>query len=116
MLDPRTEFAKLRERAGLSVEETAKLLRVTERSVRRYETMGPRGSEPAPLAMDFMFRMAEAGVPKLPVARTETRFRFQNGNRFRFRFLFPKSKYWSLVNQETERHSVSFNQESVCGQ
>lgn len=76
MLDPRTEFAKLRERAGLSVEETAKLLRVTERSVRRYETMGPRGSEPAPLAMDFMFRMAEAGVPKLPVARTETRFRF----------------------------------------
>jgi DNA (cytosine-5)-methyltransferase 1 len=76
MLDPRTEFAKLRERAGLSVEETAKLLRVTERSVRRYETMGPRGSGPAPLAMDFMFRMAEAGVPNLPVARTETRFRF----------------------------------------
>lgn len=76
MLDRRTEFAKLRERAGLSVEETAKLLRVSERSVRRYETFGPRGSEPAPLAMDFMFRMAEAGVPKLPVTRSATRFRF----------------------------------------
>lgn len=76
MLHHRTEFAKLREWAGLSVEETAKLLRVTERSVRRYETVGPRGTEPAPLAMDFMLRMAEATVPKLPVVRPVSRFRF----------------------------------------
>jgi DNA (cytosine-5)-methyltransferase 1 len=76
MLNRRTEFAKLRERAGLSVEETAKLLRVTERSVRRYETIGPRGTEPTPLVVDFMLRMAEANVPKLPVARQVSRFRF----------------------------------------
>jgi DNA (cytosine-5)-methyltransferase 1 len=76
MLDRRTEFAKLRERAGLSVEEAAKLLRVTERSIRRYETMGPRGTEPTPLAMDMMLRLAEASVPKIPVARPASRFRF----------------------------------------
>ena len=76
MLDRRTEFAKLRERAGLSVEEAAKLLRVTDRSIRRYETMGPRGTEPTPLAMDLMMRMAEVSVPKLPAARQASRFRF----------------------------------------
>ena len=76
MLDRQTEFAKLRERAGLSVEEAAKLLRVTDRSIRRYETMGPRGTEPTPLAMDLMMRMAEVSVPKLPAARPASRFRF----------------------------------------
>lgn len=76
MLDRRTEFAKLRERAGLSVEEAAKLLRVTDRSIRRYETIGPRGTEPAPLAMDLMMRMAEVSVPKIPAARPAPKFRF----------------------------------------
>lgn len=76
MLDRRTEFAELRERAGISVEEAAKLLRVTDRSIRRYETMGPRGTEPTPLAMDLMVRMAEVSVPKLPAARPAAKFRF----------------------------------------
>ena len=76
MLDRRTEFAKLRERAGFSVEEAARLLRVTDRSIRRYETMGTRGTEPTPLAMDLMARMAEVSVPKIPAARPASKFRF----------------------------------------
>jgi DNA (cytosine-5)-methyltransferase 1 len=74
MLERNTEFAKLRERAGLSIEEAAQLLHVSDRSIRRYEIVGPRGSDAPPLAMDFMRRMAKAQVPNIaPVA---TNFRF----------------------------------------
>lgn len=45
MLERNTEFAKLRERAGLSIEEAAQLLHVSDRTIRRYEIVGPRGSE-----------------------------------------------------------------------
>ncbi len=76
MLDRRTEFAKLRERAGLTVEEAVKLLRVTDRSIRRYETAGPRGTEPTRLAMDLIRRMAEANVPSIPTSRPSSNFRF----------------------------------------
>jgi predicted transcriptional regulator len=44
MLQNRTEFAILRERAGLSMEETAALIHVSERTIRRYETFGESGS------------------------------------------------------------------------
>ena len=65
MLDRRTEFAKLREVAGLSIEEAAMLLHVTERSIRRYETFGPRGSLPSPLAMSLMENPPRRRAPKL---------------------------------------------------
>ncbi len=74
MLERNTEFAKLRERAGLSVEEAAQLLHVSDRSVRRYELVGPRGSDAPALAMDFMRRMANAQVPKIAPAATSFRF------------------------------------------
>ena len=76
MLDRRTDFAKLRECAGLSVEESAKLLRVTDRSIRRYETTGPRGSEPSPLAMQFMQQMATAAGLQTKVKPLRKAFRF----------------------------------------
>lgn len=74
MLDRRTEFAKLRERAGLSVEETAMLLKVTERSIRRYETFGPRGSIPSPLAISTLERFAEANTRMQSPKPTSFRF------------------------------------------
>lgn len=55
-----TEFAILRQRAALSVEEAAQFLGVCDRTVRRYETPGDKGSEPGGLAMDFMRKMASA--------------------------------------------------------
>jgi DNA (cytosine-5)-methyltransferase 1 len=69
-----TEFAGLRERVGLSIEEAAKLLGVTERSIRRYEMNGPRGSEAPPLAMDLMRRLAQANVPQDTQATQQFRF------------------------------------------
>lgn len=69
-----TEFAGLRERVGLSIEEAAKLLGVTERSIRRYEMNGPRGSEAPPLAMDLMRRLAQANVPQGTQATQQFRF------------------------------------------
>jgi DNA (cytosine-5)-methyltransferase 1 len=69
-----TEFARLRERVGLSIDEAAKLLGVTERSIRRYEMDGSRGSEAPPLAMDLMRRLAQANAPQN--AQTSQQFRF----------------------------------------
>lgn len=55
-----TEFAILRHRAALSVQEAAQFLHVCDRTIKRYETLGSKGSEPAPLALDFMRKMADA--------------------------------------------------------
>ena len=74
MLERNTEFAKLRERAGLSVEEAAQLLHVSDRSIRRYEIVGPRGSESPALALDFMRRMANAQVPQIASASRAFKF------------------------------------------
>lgn len=74
MLERNTEFAKLRERAGLSIEETAQLLHVCNRSIRRYEIFGPRGSEAPLLAMDFMRKMANAKIPQIGPARPQFKF------------------------------------------
>jgi DNA (cytosine-5)-methyltransferase 1 len=74
MLERNTEFAKLRERAGLSIEEAAQLLHVSDRSIRRYEIVGPRGSEAPPLVMDFMRRMANAQVPQGEPSASAFRF------------------------------------------
>ncbi len=74
MLERNTEFAKLRERAGLSVEDAALMLHVSERTIRRYEIVGPRGSDAPPLAMDFMQRMANVQVPMIAAAATDFKF------------------------------------------
>ena len=69
-----TEFARLRERASLSIEEAAQLLHVSDRSVRRYEIVGSGGSEASVLAMDLMRRLAEAQIQ--PTASSATSFNF----------------------------------------
>ena len=76
VLDRRTEFTRLRECAGLSIEEAAQLLHVTERTIRRYETPGSRGTDPSPLAMDFVRRMAQASARANFVDRKKPTFRF----------------------------------------
>lgn len=76
VLDRRTEFTRLRECAGLSIEEAAQLLHVTERTIRRYETPGSRGTDPSPLAMDFVRRMAQAAARANFVERERPAFRF----------------------------------------
>jgi DNA (cytosine-5)-methyltransferase 1 len=71
--DNRTEFAKLREQAGLSISEAAKLLQVCERSVRRYELSGSQGSVPSALAMSLLKGFANANRPMSTALRA---FRF----------------------------------------
>ncbi|WP_324750677.1 DNA (cytosine-5-)-methyltransferase [Sphingomonas sp. LY54] len=55
---PRTEFTKLRQKAGLSLDEAAILAQVSERQVRRYEDVGESGCDPSPLVLDVMRRAA----------------------------------------------------------
>ena len=74
VLDRRTEFAKLRDVAGLSIEDAAMRLHVTARSIRRYETFGPRGSLPSPLAMSLMENFAKAN--HRPGSKPASGFRF----------------------------------------
>lgn len=74
MRERSTEFAQLRERASLSIEEAAKLMHVSDRSIRRYEIVGPRGSEAPALVMEFMRRMANAQLPKIAPETTSFRF------------------------------------------
>lgn len=74
MLERSTEFASLRERAGLSIEETAQLLHVSDRSVRRYEIVGRGGSDAPALALEFMRRMA--GAQASQIAPSSNSFRF----------------------------------------
>jgi DNA (cytosine-5)-methyltransferase 1 len=74
MLERNNEFAGLRERAGLSIEEAAQLLHVSDRSIRRYEMLDQRGSEAPPLALDLMRRMANAQVPE--TSSTISQFKF----------------------------------------
>ena len=74
MLQRNTEFAGLRERAGLSVEEAAKLLHVNDRSIRRYEIIGPRGSDAPALAIKFMRQMAAAHCPASTPAKESFTF------------------------------------------
>lgn len=61
-----TEFATLRQKAALSVQETAQLLRVCDRTIKRYETLGEKGSDPGVLAIEFMQRMANANSQVTP--------------------------------------------------
>lgn len=60
MLDQVTEFGLLREKAGLSLEEAAKLAQVTERTVRRWEKTDGTGSKPPKLALETFRRAVRA--------------------------------------------------------
>ena len=42
------------------MQETSQLLHVCDRTIKRYETVGEKGSEPGALALEFMLRMANA--------------------------------------------------------
>ena len=74
MIERQTKFARLRERAGLSIEEAVQLLHVTDRSIRRYELSGDAGSEPSQLAIDLMRRMADARVPEISPKKASFKF------------------------------------------
>jgi DNA (cytosine-5)-methyltransferase 1 len=74
MLQRNTEFFRLRERAGLSIDEAAQLLQVSDRTIRRYEVSGSQGSEPSALALELMRRLATATVHQISPARHKFKF------------------------------------------
>ena len=55
-----TEFAVLREKAGLSIDEAAHLIGKSTRTVRRYESNGEHGTSASPLVIDAMNRAVAA--------------------------------------------------------
>jgi DNA (cytosine-5)-methyltransferase 1 len=74
MPSAKTEFAILREQAALSEKEAAQFLRVTPKTISRYETRGDGGTTPDKLKLDFMRTMAAANAKNQ--SPTKTRFRF----------------------------------------
>ncbi|MCW3846438.1 DNA (cytosine-5-)-methyltransferase [Sphingomonas sp. LB-2] len=73
-MNEQTEFAILRRRAALSIQEAAQLLHVCDRTVKRYETPGEKGFEPSAGNMDLIRRMAEANRSKVPAIEKSFRF------------------------------------------
>lgn len=77
----RLEFQRLRQQAGLTLEEAASLTFVSDRQVRRYEDITDKGCDPSPLALEAM-RGAARWTDKVervepePVAKPETQFTF----------------------------------------
>ena len=69
VMETKSEFAVLRERAGLSIEEAADIFRVSPRSAYRYES---GESAPAKLVIDILEMMAEAN--QKPVKDASFRF------------------------------------------
>lgn len=64
----RVEFQKLRQKAGLSLEEAAIINGISQRQVRRYEDMTDAGSDPSFLVLEAMRRVASASIaPAVPV-------------------------------------------------
>lgn len=75
----RIEFARLRHHAGLSFEEAANLMGLSDRQLRRYEDTGPAGTDPSKLVLDAISRIAAIGdkVGNKTVSETEkSKFRF----------------------------------------
>jgi DNA (cytosine-5)-methyltransferase 1 len=64
MVPQQAEFSRLRKMAGLSLSETATLLQLTEKTIRRYETLGEKGSIPTKATMELMARVATIELPK----------------------------------------------------
>lgn len=69
-----TEFAILRERAGLSIDETANLIGKSGRTIRRYEDSETSGGEPTILALEAMRRFASERSKKEKSAKSQFRF------------------------------------------
>lgn len=53
-IQTRLEFARLRQKAGLSLEEAATILSLSDRQVRRYEDISETGSDPSVLVLERM--------------------------------------------------------------
>lgn len=70
----RLEFAKLRQKAGLSLDEAAILSGVSDRQVRRYEDVTDTGCDPSMLVIEAMKRAAS--VNAAPSTSSDSRFRF----------------------------------------
>lgn len=61
-VDARLEFQKLRQKAGLSLEETAIINGLSERQVRRYEDLTEAGCDPSFLVLEAMKRAASVSA------------------------------------------------------
>lgn len=62
---PRCEFLFLREKAGLSFDEVAKLAAISERQARRYEDLSDSGCNPPKLLLDALRTAADKKPPRL---------------------------------------------------
>lgn len=62
---PRLEFQRLRQQAGLSLDEAAILTGVSGRQVRRYEDISDSGSDPSKLAIEALRRAASICQPAI---------------------------------------------------
>jgi DNA (cytosine-5)-methyltransferase 1 len=70
-IQSRLEFQRLRQMAGLSLEEAAMLCEVTGRHVRRYEDITDAGCDPSGLILDALRRAASVwSVPNPPSAHS----------------------------------------------
>lgn len=70
----RLEFQKLRQKAGLSLEEAAILTGVSDRQVRRYEDITESGCNPSFLVLEAIKRAASAWATHTPAAAPDFRF------------------------------------------
>ncbi len=110
----KTEFVHLRERVGLDFSATAKLLQVTERTVRRYESGETSAS---PLAITVLRAEAER---RLYVPKGQPNFRFIDlfagigGLRLGFESIGGRCVFtseWDRFSQETYRANFPDNHE-----
>lgn len=113
--DGKTEFARLREQAGLTLEEAARVTRASIRSAYRHEN---GECSPSPLALDMLRQMAESHrLPEKPV-----RFRFIDlfagigGLRVGFESIGGKCVFtseWDKYAAETYRKNFPEDEEHV---
>ena len=68
------DFTRLREKAGLSIDEAAALLGKSPRTIRRYETTGPSSSAPPVLAIEVLKRAISDRIQRDSVGETSFRF------------------------------------------
>lgn len=111
----KTRFTKLRERAGMSLEEAARAIRVTDRTAYRYE----KGeTEPSPLALEMLGILANAHQKTQPDAK----FRFVDlfagigGLRIGFENIGGKCVFtseWDRFASDTYRRNFSEDPEHV---
>jgi DNA (cytosine-5)-methyltransferase 1 len=73
-VEARLEFLKLRQKAGLSLEEAAIINGLSERQVRRYEDLTEAGSDPSFLVLEAMKRAAS--VSAVPAVANDPNFTF----------------------------------------